>query len=38
MGTAHNEEIDLMMRKSNNNINVLLENYSQFNLDQRKYK
>ena len=32
------EEIDLMMRKSNNDINVLLENYNQFNLDQRKYK
>ena len=32
------EEIDLMMRKSNNDINVLLENYSQFNLDQRNYK
>ena len=32
------EEIDLMLRKSNNDINVLLENYSQFNLDQRNYK
>ena len=32
------EEIDLMMRKSNNDINVLLENYNQFNLDQRNYK
>ena len=32
------EEFDLMLRKSNNDINVLLENYSQFNLDQRKYK
>ena len=32
------EEIDLMMRKSNNDINVLLENYNQFNLYQRKYK
>ena len=32
------EEIDLMMRKSNNDINILLENYNQFNLDQRKYK
>ena len=32
------EEIDLMMRKSNNDINILLENYSQFNLDQRNYK
>lgn len=32
------EEFDLMLRKSNNDINVLLENYRQFNLDQRKYK
>ncbi len=32
------EEIDLMLRKSNNDINVLLENYNQFNLDQRKYR
>ena len=32
------EEIDLIMRKSNNDINILLENYSQFNLDQRNYK
>ena len=32
------EEIDLMMRKSNNDVNVLLENYNQFNLDQRNYK
>ena len=32
------EEIDLMMRKSNNDISVLLDNYNQFNLDQRKYK
>ena len=32
------EEIDLMMRKSNNDINILLANYNQFNLDQRKYK
>ena len=32
------EEIDLMMRKSNNDITVLLENYNQFNLDQRNYK
>ena len=32
------EEIDLMMRKSNNDVNVLLENYSQFTLDQRKYR
>ena len=32
------EEIDLMMCKSNNDINILLENYSQFNLDQRNYK
>ena len=32
------EEIDLMMRKSNNDINIFLENYSQFNLDQRNYK
>ena len=32
------EEIDLMMRKSNDDINMLLANYNQFNLDQRKYK
>ena len=32
------EEIDLMMRKSNNDISVLLDNYNQFNLDQRNYK
>ena len=32
------EEIDLMMRKSNNDISILLENYNQFNLDQRNYK